>query len=441
MLQFIKKILPEPLKKFLIAIKSKTIDSYQKKKLAKRMQVKHQELLVGLKGKEKIRVVFLAIHKSVWKVDTVFQRMLADPFFEPEILVCPYTPYGEERMLEDMEQAYSYFKDKGYPVAKSLKGDGSWVKLEEMQPDIVFFTNPHNLTRKEYYEDAYLNYLSCYVPYFFMATKHDGDESTQLRKAFFAALWKVFWAHDYTDKQYKKVSANKGCNSFVTGYPAVESLLGRDFSIKINPWKEQATQKKRIIFAPHHTIGNDNNSLSTFLIFGEYIKMLAIANKNKVQWSFKPHPILKSKLYIHPTWGKEKADAYYDFWNSQSYTQLDEGEYGELFLSSDAIIHDCSSFIVEYAFTNKPCLYLVNENNLKGLLNEFGEGVMQVYEQAREVAEIEKFVNSIVNETIKVDRNKRAYFDDYVDKYYKEKLPSERIIDDIKQSLGILSDQ
>lgn len=439
MLQFIKKILPEPLKKFLIAIKSKTIDSYQKKKLAKRMQVKHQELLVGLKGKEKIRVVFLAIHKSVWKVDTVFQRMLADPFFEPEILVCPYTPYGEERMLEDMEQAYSYFKDKGYPVAKSLKGDGSWVKLEEMQPDIVFFTNPHNLTRKEYYEDAYLNYLSCYVPYFFMATKHDGDESIQLSKVFFTSLWKVFWAHDHTGEQYKKVSVCKGRNSCVTGYPAVENLLIRECSTKSNPWKEQITQKKKIIFSPHHTIENDIKSLSTFIFLGESVKALASANEDKVQWSFKPHPILKSKLYEHPDWGVDRTNEYYNFWKESDFTQLDEGEYDSLFKTSDAIIHDCSSFIIEYAFTGKPCLYLVNHNNLKGLLNEFGEGVMQIYQQARSQQEVKYFVESVINESTGSDIINRSYFNIYLEKYYKDKLPSERIIEDIKKSLGALS--
>src|SRR5690554_4220639 len=110
MLQVFKRILPTPVKKELIAVKQKKYDQWQKKRIFKRMQVKHAELLKQVKGKEKIKVIFLAIHKSVWKVDPVFKKMLHDPFFEPEILVCPYMPYGEERMLEDMEQAYSYFK-------------------------------------------------------------------------------------------------------------------------------------------------------------------------------------------------------------------------------------------------------------------------------------------------------------------------------------------
>ncbi len=425
-----------PVKNLLKKIKNQTIEPYKKKQLAKSMQQKHKQLLTDLQGKERIRVVFLAIHKSIWKVDPIFQKMLIDPLFEPEILVCPYIVYGEERMLEDMEQAYSYFLEKGYPVRKSLKKDGSWVKLEEIKPDIVFFTNPYDLTRKEYYEDAYLNYLSCYVPYYFMATKHSGEELNQYSNILFLLAWRIYWPHDYCDSLHKKLSINKGVNGLTLGYPATERLyLNKSLGLK-EFWKNQPSSTKKIIYAPHHTISDSKYSLSSFLMFGEFIKELAEANEGKIQWSFKPHPILKSKLYVHPEWGQKRTDAYYEFWGGQPYTQLDEGEYDGLFLSSDAIIHDCSSFIVEYAFTGKPCLYLVNKNSLKGLLNDFGEGVMQVYEQAKSIEEIKTFVCNVVNGTIKTDQNKRAYFDSYVDKYYKEKLPSERIIEDIKQTLG-----
>lgn len=440
MLNFIKKVLPKPIKHFLIKIKKRTIDAYRKQKLAEKMQIKHQLLTKSIKNKEKIKVVFLAIHESIWKVDRVFKRMLDDPYFEPEVLVIPYTVYGEERMIEDMENSYRYFKNKSYKVSKALQPDNSWVTLEQLSPDLVFFTNPYNLTRQEYYEDAYLNYLCCYVPYYFMATKHAGDECQQFNNNMFLASWKLYWPHDYCYQIHKLISINKGFNGLVTGYPATETVyLGNNDIKRKATWKSQTYFRKKIIYAPHHTIETTVDSLSSFLSFGNSIKKLAERYQRDAQWSFKPHPILKSKLYLHPDWGKEKTDAYYNFWDKQAYTQLDEGEYEELFLSSDAIIHDCSSFIVEYAFTGKPCLYLVNKNNLKGLLNEFGEGVMQLYEQARAEKEIETFVSRLVNEAILPDKSKRAYFDSYVEEYYKKKLPSERIIEDIKQSLGVLN--
>lgn len=122
MLSNIKKTIPKPIKDLLKPLKKKLLDDPKKKALFLQMQKKHHQLIEEKKGKEKLKVVFLAIHKSVWKVGPVFKKMLADPYFEPLILVCPYTPFGEERMWEDMKDTY---EEKGYPLLSSYdKEDG-----------------------------------------------------------------------------------------------------------------------------------------------------------------------------------------------------------------------------------------------------------------------------------------------------------------------------
>ena len=438
----IKRMLPLPIKKIIFIVKARTFDYFQNKLLVKKIAVKQENLLSGIKGKKKIKVVFLVIHKSVWKVDAVFKKMLADPLFEPVVLICPCITYGEDRMWQDMNESYSYFKEKSYSTIFSYnKINNRWITLEEIKTDIVFFTNPYYLTRKEYYFDAYLNYLSCYVPYYYMATKHQGDEFSQFNNKFFLSAWKIYWPHDYTYNISQKLSANKAVNGLVTGYPASENIYKNNLLLKESSiWKKINLHVKKIIYAPHHTVEDNIQSLSTFLFLGPLIKEMVEKYSDKSQWTFKPHPILKTKLYNHPDWGKEKTDAYYGFWKCGRFTQLDEGEYDDLFITSDAIIHDCSSFIVEYAFTGKPCLYLVNKNNLKGLLNEFGQEVISIYEKAKSIEEVEMFVSSVINETVKFNGNKWAYFNSYVERYYKNKLPSERIIKDIKQSLGIINE-
>lgn len=428
MLALIKKSLPKPLKKVLIAIKSKTIDSYQKKKLAKRMQVKHQELLACLKGKEKIRVVFLAIHKSVWKVDTVFQRMLADPYFEPEILVCPYTPYGEERMLEDMEQAYSYFKDKGYPVKKTLNNDGSWVKLEEVQPDIVFFTNPHNLTRKEYYEDAYLNYLSCYVPYAHDVSKYNNYIS-QYNQFFHNAMWKIFVPHHEDLDIFFSYSQSKGNNVIVTGYPSCEVF----FEDKGNsPWKPQDKDKLKIIWAPHHTIDDPNLPYSNFLRLADFFKRISFEFKNEVQFSFKPHPILKSKLSAHPDWGVEKTSQYYSFWEESDSTQLEEGDYIELFKWSDCMIHDSGSFLAEYHYVKKPVFY-ISDKKTENYLNPFGIAALNCCLVGENEESIREFIKKMLLKKVQPDLE---FFDKKLKPFFVNRKPSKSITLDIQKNIN-----
>ncbi|QEY59415.1 hypothetical protein FXF61_09705 [Pseudomonas sp. C27(2019)] len=426
MLQFIKKHLPVPIKKALIAVKQKTYDQWQKKRLFNRMQLKHAELLQQIKGKEKIKVVFLAIHKSVWKVDPVFQKMLEDPFFEPEILVCPYTPYGEERMLEDMEQAYAYFLEKGYPVRKSRNEDGSWTKLEELKPDLAFFTNPHNLTRKEYYEDAYLNYLSCYVPYFLLTTTHGNDQSIY-NQHFHNAMWKIFMPHHYGVERAALVSASNARNCILTGYPSCEAFVSQNKNSK-SVWKEQHG-KKKIIFSPHHTISEGELELSNFIVIADLMLDLVEKYKDKIQWSFKPHPILKSKLYMHPHWGNDKTDSYYRFWESYEYTQLDEGEYIDLFIQSDSIIHDCGSFIAEYPFVGKPCAYLQLKGNTQiKSINQFGRYALESYEIIKSENDLINFIESIINNKIKTKPSHSQYIENYISPLYVDSVPSEKIL-------------
>lgn len=437
MLQKMFKKLPEPIKDVLRLLKQKTYDRWHKKHLFKRMQIKHAELLKQLNGKEKLKVVFLAIHKSVWKVDPVFQKMLKDPFFEPIILVCPYTPYGEERMWQDMQEAYEYFEQKGYPLLSSyVENEQRWLKLEEIQPNIVFFTNPHDLTRKEYYEDAYLNYLSCYVPYFFLTTTHGNDQSIYNNK-FHNAMWKSFMPHQYSMDRAKQISACEAKNCILTGYPSCEYFVNKSIATLTDrgAWKKQLG-KKRIIFSPHHTIDVGELEISNFISIADYMLDIAKKYKHKVQWSFKPHPILKSKLFLHPDWGRKKTEAYYNFWEEQEYTQLDDGDYTELFLQSDAIIHDCGSFIAEYLFIEKPCAYLElnGESQLKSI-NGFGKYALESYERIKSMDAIVEFVDSVIAEKPRLKPSHFDYLNNYVHPMYKDKPPAERILEDLTSSL------
>ena len=428
MLKAIKKILPNPVKRILVTIKIKTYDQWQKKRLFEHMQLKHAELLQQIKGKEKIKVVFLAIHKSVWKVDPVFQKMLKDPLFEPEILVCPYIPYGEERMLEDMEQAYQYFIEKGYPVKKSLKEDGSWLTLDEIRPDIVFFTNPHNLTRQEYYEDAYLNYLSCYVPYAHDVSKY-GNYIGQYNQLFHNAMWKVFAPHNEDFDIFSSYSQSRGANVIVTGYPSCESFFeGKNKS----PWKEQEKSKLKVIWAPHHTINDPVLPYSNFLRLAEFFKNLSLELKEKVQFAFKPHPILKSKLNAHPDWGVSRTNQYYKYWEEGENTQLEEDDYIELFKWSDCMIHDSGSFLAEYHYVKKPVFY-IGDKSTERYLNPFGVSALSCCFVGRNEKSIQSFIIKMTQNKVQPDLK---FFKENLKPFFIDKTPSKSILSDIKKHIN-----
>lgn len=432
----IKKLIPRPIKEFLLPIKKEFVENPRKRRLAKAMREKHQELLRELKGKERIKVVFLAIHKSVWKVDPVFRKMLEDPFFEPVILVCPYTVYGDERMWQDMKETYEYFKKKEYPLLSSYdEKEQRWIGLEEIQPDIVFFTNPHNLTRKEYYEDAYLNYLSCYVPYF-SDIASDYDAHNVYNQVFHNAIWIIFTESSYSKQRYSDVAANRGGNVHAVGSPTIEDLMDEK-AVRTDAWKAQGKKKIKIIYAPHQSIFKDENpNLSTFLEVGEDIKDLAVKYKDVIQWAFKPHTLLKSKLYKHPEWGVEKTDAYYEFWASSDFTQLELGEYKELFQESDAIIHDCGSFILEYLPMKRSCAYLLyNKEKQLSSINGFGLEALESYEILTNRLEIDNFISQCAKDRNILKKSHIDFLKKYIDPFYQNSSPSTGIVNLIKSEL------
>lgn len=393
--QLIKMLVPDFFHKHLISVKSHFIDPVVKKKLAKDMANKHAVMLEKLKNKEKIKVVFLVTFESIWKLDQVFEKMLDDPYFEPLILVCPYTVFDEQRMWEEMDRTIGYFKEKNYPMFSAYnENEKRWISLQELAPDLVFFTNPHKLTRDEYYQDAYLNYLSCYAGYGMPVSKYSNYQE-QFNQKFHNAMWNIFVQTSEMVENYKKFSMRKNNNIFLVGDCLVEKI--RDAELSKPVWKVKNDKMKKLIWAPHHTISSNGGDfkIGTFLENFQIFREQAIKTKDSIHWAFKPHPILKSRLYEHPDWGVEKTDEYYSFWELSENTQYENGEYVDLFKDSDGLILDCSSFLGEYIFTLKPILYLRNEYT-DSSMSDFGAQCLQSSYILNYPFNVEEFLNNIL---------------------------------------------
>ncbi|RXI28666.1 CDP-glycerol glycerophosphotransferase family protein [Aliarcobacter trophiarum] len=420
--------------KILTKVKNKTTKKWGKQLIFKKMTLNHKKLLERLKNKEKIRVVFLVLYKTMWKVDTIFKKMQDDPLFEPIMLVCPDKSYGEEQMFKDMDETFQYFKDLKYNTFYSYKKEENrWLLLEELNPDIIFFTRPHNLTKEEYYEKAYLNYLTCYVPYHHEVGDY-GDNISQYNQNFHNAMWKIFVSHACSKNTFEKYSVCKGKNVLDTGYPMMEELLiKKEAKNYTNIWKHKDYRIK-IIFAPHHTIDSEELPYSNFLDYHEKFRELAIELKDKVIWSFKPHPLLRLKLNNHQYWGKEKTDEYFSFWQESEFSQLDEGDYVDLFLSSDAMIHDSGSFLAEYLYLQKPVIYMKRDKN--NHFNQFGQDILKVINVAKNFDDIRNFVYKLIeNKDNLINPNQNSFFNTKIGIYFKDKYPSDRIIENIKNSI------
>ncbi len=392
-----------------------------------------------LSVKKRVKVLFIVLHKSVWKTDVVFLKMLNDPAFEPLILIAPYTIYGKDNMLNDMNAAYEYFKAKEYPVLRSYSiEDASWIEIDEaIKPDLIFMSNPHELTRPEYYDKLFKNYVCYYVPYDHQISNYGNNYSSQYNQLFHNAVYKIFSPHDVAKRIHQQYSDNKGRNVEVVGYPAMEVFVNKN-SVPRDVWKKQLSRKIRIIWAPHHTIHSPELPYANFLKYFDFFQGLVQQYAGTVQWAFKPHPLLKIKLMNDDDWGEEKANRYWDFWRDHPSCQLEEGEYADLFLTSDAMIHDSGSFLVEYLYTNKPVLYLVSNDNIKNYFNAFGCEAFDACYHARDGDAIIAFIRNMFKKNDHMKQDREAFLEKNIFPYFQNDMPSDRIMKSIKKDFKLL---
>ena len=365
--------------------------------LIKTAPSRHRKALKRVRKKEKVKVAFFLIHDSVWKYDQLYELMRMDSRFELIVIVCPYISYGDDNMRYEMQKSYTTFQTKGYNVIKALDLETEqWLDVKkQIAPDIVFFTNPHKLTKKEYYISNYSNYLTCYSPYNFGNSHLYMEMHNQF---FHNSLWKLYSETDFHKGLSIKYADNKGVNVITTGFCGTDVFLNKDYHAD-DVWKQKDKKIKRIIWAPHHTIDDDINflSYSAFLLYAEFMKELLEDYKGIIQIAFKPHPLLRNKLYVHKDWGKEKTDFYYDIWRTSENGQLNEGEYIDLFLTSDAMIHDSGSFLTEYLYLNKPVLHTNRDEKIKNRMNLFGIESFNMHYHAKNQNDILIFIQGLLN--------------------------------------------
>lgn len=350
-------------------------------------------LVRRLRRKERINVVFFAMSLPMWRHQHLYEKMAIHSRFNPTIVILPSCSYAEEQQTSDVKGLKEYFDSKKIPYVLGIQDNGSTYEVRRnLSPDILFYPQPYwgmfidDLTYNNFYDK-----LLCYTPYAFWTSKDEWSYAQALQKM----AWKLFYSTELHRIDAVKYSPVKDSNVDVVGYPTSDDFLHSEHH---DVWKPQLSPKKRVIWAAHFTIfpGGYLNQ-SNFLWMAEFMLDIARKYQNKVQFVFKPHPRLYTELVKHPDWGESKAAEYYHLWETMENTQIETGEFIDLFMTSDAMIHDCGSFSVEYHYSGNPVLYVATdfERQLEEK-NDFGKLAMNQHYVGRKKEDIIEFIESVV---------------------------------------------
>lgn len=325
----------------------------------------------------------------MWKYQGLFNLMDKHPKFKPYIIITPCIDYDSQKQEEDSNTLIQYFKEHNIPYYLSMDEHGYYINVRKrFKPHLLFYPQPYSrIIAKEFRYTRFLDKLLCYYPYAFWTSKGDWCYD----QGFHNCAWKLFYSTHLHYEDAKKYAYNKACNVEIVGYPDTDKFLNEPHK---DVWKKQNSPTKRIIWAPHYSIFNGGLLYkSNFLWMADF--MLEIVDKyaDRLQFAFKPHPRLFSELCKHKDWGKDKAEWYYNQWKNKDNTQLEENEFIDLFMTSDAMIHDSQSFMVEYHYSMKPVMYITKDIDKEIVgLSTFGQMALKQHYIGKNQNDILQFI-------------------------------------------------
>lgn len=343
-----------------------------------------------------LRAVFLVASPSMFPARPLFDAMRADPAFDAKIFVEPdlrgFLPNPGE-----VQRACRAELGRTYPDECFLDAEpdefGLWPDVLK-DADIVCYPSPYELScfRFNPHYAAGRNFLPIHVNYGYYRSLYDREVVGMQNYAYF---WKAFFECGATAEEYAAHSILKGANADVVGYVKMDALAAA------KPWPRNGN-RKRVLIAPHHSVeGGANNTLalSNFQRYADYFLSLPERHP-ELDFVFRPHPFLFTVLAKPDKWGKAKVDDWIARMKAHPNVRWSgEGDYFPVFVSCDAIVQDCGSYLVEWFYTGKPCCYLLKEPaDIDAKFAPLGKECLSHCYVAYEQADIDAFLRGVVEE-------------------------------------------
>ena len=331
---------------------------------------------------QKIRVGFLVSENAKWNAENLYNELEKNPNFEPVVLVSAYTTLHENKDLTktSVEVNYNFFKERNKRVIKAYDEENhKYIPLKDLDIDILFYQQPWGIHESQSIEVTSLDMLCCSYSYGLTVIKDDVEV-----RPFHEKLFCYFIPNEQTKDLLKEYEIKKLDNLRIVGYPKLDIYNGLE---------RIPTDKKTIIYAPHHSF-NRGFRVGTFDLLGE--KILNFAKEHtEYNWVFKPHPDLKEVLYKDKRYGADFTKKYYEEWDKIGM-RYEKGDYFNLFMSSDLLITDCVSFLLEYIPCGSPLIRLERSkrDNMSNLGKEILKGIYRVYN----FKELNKVFNQLIVE-------------------------------------------
>lgn len=368
-------------------------DSIKKYKIIRKNQ---QNVLANLKNEaknRKLKVVFLCAENQKWAYQSLYEEFEKSPFFDVQILLTLKDNFNKKKyknfkIKQTVTENFNFFNERNMNVdcAFDLKRN-KHLKLDVFKPDIIFYEQPWGLHKLQSPLICSKFALTCYSSYGSCITNGENEYS----EPFFREQWAYFVDNPYI----KNVLTQEGSvpeSVVVSGHLKLDNYL-KEVSKSKDIWPSD--NKTKIIYAPHHSFYKGSTlGFGTFSWNYDYFLSL-VKNHPEIDFILKPHPQLKLQIVKRNLMTFEEMTAYFDEWDKLPNAKIcNEGNYFDIFRTSDCMITDCNSFLFEYLPTLNPVIHLISENSVGH--NLYGEKISSGYYKAHSIQEMQNIIEDVI---------------------------------------------
>lgn len=357
---------------------------------------------------EPLRVCFLVCDAAMFSAEPVFTAMLADPRFKPVIAVAPRVSRGEEFLRATLDKTLNVLRGRYGERVESLYDPDTKVHTPLVgRADVVFTSIIYqDQTFHEYLAEklSETSLVAC------ITYGYSGLFNANVARTIFlpqiAFVWRYFVSNPQTLALWTEKNPLLQASARLSGYAKMDRLA----SVSVH-----AERPKTVIIAPHHSLPqsgvDDGLTLSTFLTHAEFFLQLP-KEYPQVKFVFRPHPLLFPRLATAAWWGAEKTAAYRAAMEAMPNVEFQQGgDYFETFANSDALIHDCGSFLAEYFYTGRPqCYLLASRETEEREFLPFGRKLVDLTYKAFDAAAVREFMDEVVQKGNDAKRQARDEF-------------------------------
>ena len=300
-----------------------------------------------------IKVAFIVQMAEIWdKQQAIYEAMLADNHFSPELVVVPEFNFVNQTIETDYENNYflsQYQSTKAY-------NHGKWINLEDYHFDYIFYPRPYDWYLPEMYRSYNVSRYAkcCYVAYAFwpMAGGLCGYNSF-----FYHSMYYAFLESAENANAIARLEHNSNRVLF-EGYPSLDGVR-----------VEEKYDTSKVLWTPRWNYDKELGG-SHFFEYKDNVLNLC-ENFSDITVYFRPHPLAFQNYILQGMMTEEEVELFKINMKEKGIILDNNTKIEDTFREIGVLISDISSVIIPFFLSEKPVILCISQEKLQSLSDGF----------------------------------------------------------------------